>query len=353
MLRVLHVIRPSVGGMLRSVELLTSHLGEHDIKADIADKDLIPARPSFGQDRKAAHQLRIIAKDYDLIHAHGYRGAWVAGWELNSKKPWIWTAHNLYSIPSGSIARLFINTIFHRLERSSRACIAVSKAVALSLEKSGIEKTKINEIYGGIDLSAFENETKKTEARQSLGIAEIAPTIAAVGRFAPEKGFDIMLQAMEILWDTVPDAIALFAGDGPMREELMKQACKLSKPDQLRFLGFINPPDDVYAASDVVCVPSRAEGLGMTAIEAMASSRPVVAFNVGGLSEVISNERTGLIVEPNNPDALAQSLALLLKDRSKAMTLALAGRQYASQQFDIRRTASETASLYQKVVTSA
>ena len=138
---------------------------------------------------------------------------------------------------------------------------------------------------------------------------------------------DVLLRAAAL----VPDMSFLIAGDGPEREALHRQA-----PPNGQWLGRVPDTRTVYAAAEVIAVPSRQEGQGIVALEAMAAGRPVVASRVGGLAEMLTGGETALLVPPDDPRALAAALGRLRDDPALRARLAANGRALVEAKYDIR-----------------
>lgn len=141
----------------------------------------------------------------------------------------------------------------------------------------------------------------------------------------------------------------LLVGDGPWRPTLEHQARMLGVTEFVHFAGVRNDIPALLAASDLFCLPSRTEGLGIAAIEAMASGLPVVASRVGGLPEVVEDGVTGLLVPPDDTAALAEALVRILEDRHRAAQMGDAGRTRAKQHFDSRAMIAATYAVYAEV----
>jgi glycogen(starch) synthase len=141
------------------------------------------------------------------------------------------------------------------------------------------------------------------------------------------------------------------AGDGPCRQELENLASDLGIFGAVTFRGWISPDDVAREINDstVVVMPSRfGEAFGLVALEAAQMARPVIASRVGGLPEVVWDERTGLLVEPDTPSALADAMLRVLEDRDLAARLGRSGREHAAR-FTIDRYTDEYDSLYRQL----
>ena len=165
-------------------------------------------------------------------------------------------------------------------------------------------------------IDAIISETDRTAVRHDLGLAPLDPVVGVVSRLREEKGIDVLVDAFASVHGRVPQARLLVVGDGPDRGALQLQAAKLGIGDSVIWAGARPWPEAIrlMSAMDVVAVPSRFEGFGLSAIEAMACGKPVVASAVGGLPEIVENSETGLLVPPVDPQVLGQALLRLMED---------------------------------------
>ena len=161
------------------------------------------------------------------------------------------------------------------------------------------------------------------------------PTLLCVGRLVRVKGFDVAVAAMPALRQLVPAARLVVAGEGPEAGPLRALARRLGVDDCVEFMGPVSPagvPALLNHAS-LVLVPSRAEAFGLVALEAAAMGRPVIAARVGGLVEVVEPERTGVLVEPDQPAQLVEAVVRLLSDPARLLAMGQEARSRARTVF--------------------
>jgi glycosyltransferase involved in cell wall biosynthesis len=159
-------------------------------------------------------------------------------------------------------------------------------------------------------------------APASLGLPTGAQLVLALGRLHRNKGFDVLVRALPAL----PAVHAVIAGEGPERAALLELALHAGVSDRLHLPGWRTDTAALLAAADLLVCPSRHEPLGNVVIEAWSARRPVVATAADGPRELIASGRDGLLVPPEDPNALAHAMRSLLEDRRHAMALAEAGR---------------------------
>jgi glycosyltransferase involved in cell wall biosynthesis len=213
-------------------------------------------------------------------------------------------------------------------------------------------KRKHFTIYNGVDslsISRIAGRADSEDLRKSLGLNG-RPVIGIVGRLRSEKGHSILLKAMTAVIKTLPEVMLLVIGDGPDRDYLRNKAKALGIVDHILWLGAKKPEEifELYSVMDIVAVPSLFEGFCLTAAEAMAACRSVVASNVEGLREVIKDGVTGYLVPVGDSNLMAKRLVELLSNPSKAKTMGEAGCERVKQQFSLERYSEATVFVYRK-----
>jgi glycosyltransferase involved in cell wall biosynthesis len=164
------------------------------------------------------------------------------------------------------------------------------------------------------------------------GGEQSAAVVGFAGRLIPEKGVDVFLRAASLVAGVVPEARFVVIGDGRLRGVLESLADDLGLlEERMRFLGFRDDAADLIAALDILAVPSSSDGTARVVAEAMAAGVPVVASRVGGLPDQVTHRRTGLVVDPQDPEGLATALVSLLLAPDEARQLGEAGRAYAAR----------------------
>lgn len=177
-------------------------------------------------------------------------------------------------------------------------------------------------------------------------------TLGIVSRLSYEKGIDIMLAAMPEVLKICPYARVLIVGGGEEKERLTTQAKQLEIVDSIAWVGLQAKEQlaTYYAQMDLVAVPSRFEGFGLTAIEAMSYGIPVVASAVDGLEEVIENGKSGVLVQKESPELLAKAILNLIEDETIRNTIAKAGKQRVEDFFSFDDYKHQISDLYEAVL---
>ena len=206
-------------------------------------------------------------------------------------------------------------------------------------------------IYNGVDADRVGKASLPTvagELGRRLGLARWH-VIGIVARLRTEKGHGLLLNALPLVLETVPDATLLVVGDGPDRGVLVAQANALAVESHIVWAGERSPEEVLafYHAMDVVAVPSQVEGFGLSAVEAMAAGRPVVGTRVGGLTEIIEDGVSGYLITPGDNAAFAAALIRILGDPQVAANMGAHGRMRASEHFSTERFSMAFVTAYQ------
>jgi glycosyltransferase involved in cell wall biosynthesis len=189
--------------------------------------------------------------------------------------------------------------------------IAVSAALATTLKERGVPANKIAVVRNGVDTDLIRLQDRLS-ARVALGLPVAGKIVLCVGNIVRIKGQDILLDAFARLDEK--SARLVFVGDGDMRAGLTRRALEMGLAESVRFAG-VQPHEriaDWLAAADILCLPSRNEGLPNVALEALSAGRPIVATRVGGIEEVVTSDAVGIVVPSEDPASLCQALGTAL-----------------------------------------
>jgi glycosyltransferase involved in cell wall biosynthesis len=281
----------------------------------------------------AAHLVEIRP---DVIHNHMYRAelvgtrAAIALGEVGHRRPYIVSTVHSSRVRSDE-DREMLRVLTPRMDQ----LIAVSTAIEAKLVAEGRATAPIRRIYNGVDLSRYENQEPCCTLPEEYGMEPGSQIVGVVARLEPEKGHPTLLEAWPAVLRSVPDAYLLIVGEGSRRDALEALARDLRVAHRVVFTGRRDDVPAVTAALDVAVLPSYREAQGLSILEALALSRPVVASNVGGIPEMITDGLNGLLVPPHDPDALAAAIVRLLGDHPFADTLGRAGHDMVHDRFDI------------------
>jgi glycosyltransferase involved in cell wall biosynthesis len=233
------------------------------------------------------------------------------------------------SVLSSMVRVLLDKTSRHKVDRY----VAVSEAVAQALVADGVDSSQIVVVPNGIDVARL------TEAAQGPLPVELQAgmRVGFVGRLRPVKGCEVFLQAAKLISAQRADVNFVIAGSGTLGADLRVHSASMGLSGRVRFLGFVDPVAPVQKALDIVVIPSLSEAFGLSAIEALALQVPVVASRVGGLPEVIVDGETGLLVTPDDPQAIVDAVYRLLDDPELGRRMAAAGAQLVEECYTLER----------------
>jgi glycosyltransferase involved in cell wall biosynthesis len=236
---------------------------------------------------------------------------------------------------------------FALLLHQADVLVGVSRQVVDDLLHDGVPSARTRVIYNGIDFKRL-SALAATDLRPVLGIPLNTVVIGTAGSLIRRKGHDVLLQAISRLsGERAPHL--LVAGGGPEQGRLEVLAAELGISARVHFLGHHDPIVDLYQSCDMVALASRADAFGLVLAEAGYCRRPVVATRVGGIPEVVLDGKTGLLVPPDDPAALAAAVSHLVDDAALRTTLGLAGRARAERVFSAERMAAEFQSEYERL----
>jgi glycosyltransferase involved in cell wall biosynthesis len=232
------------------------------------------------------------------------------------------------------------------------AVTAVSNAVAESLQADyGLDPVRVKVVPNGADLPDEEAERPAARRyRESLGAGMLRPLWACVGRLEPQKGQDVLLEALALLRAHGIDFVCAFAGDGSTRAALESRRDALGLGAHARFLGTLEDPGPLLAAADAVVLPSRWEGLPLVVLEALARAKPVVASAVGGIPEVIEDGVDGRLVPPEDPGALAAVLDDFFRRSDHALQMGRRGAARVQERYTWPRVIESFEAVYDEVL---
>lgn len=259
-----------------------------------------------------------------------------------------------YFGPMATRAVIFLERL---LARITTRIVAVSERQAADLSDRFriCERSRIRVIPLGLELDRFRPDRIAAlgpELRDELGAGD-EPVISMVGRLVPIKNHPLFLEAAARLTERGRRCHFAIVGGGPEEEGLRDLAAKLGIADRVHFLGWRTDLERIYAGSDLVVLSSRNEGTPVCLIEALAAGRPVIATSVGGVADVLEGGRLGVLVRPDDVDALAAAVTDLLDDPERRGALGRLGAASAPARFGVGRLLEDVTDLYDEVLPPA
>jgi glycosyltransferase involved in cell wall biosynthesis len=287
---------------------------------------------------------------FDILHAHLPHGEVYGEIALRAfpDRPLVVSRHN----DDAFRRRRLLRGVFAPSLRRAGRIIAISQAVRrflIEVERAPADKVEV--IPYGLDADAFTRTAHPGFFRREIGAPD-AQMVGFIGRLTRQKGIDVLLRAFAQVEKDHPAARLVLAGDGPDRPALAALARSLGLR-RTAFLGWRRDAADILADVDLLAIPSRWEGFGLVALEAMALGKPIVAARVSALPEIVVPEETGLLVSPEDPGALAAAIGKLLSDPRRAAQMGQAGWERARREFPVEKMAERTAGVYRTLMSPA
>ncbi|MFH1690547.1 MAG: glycosyltransferase family 4 protein [Candidatus Eisenbacteria bacterium] len=252
------------------------------------------------------------------------------------------------------MGRRIITFLVRRTNRLLDRTIAVSELSRdMLIENYRIPPEKIVAIRNGMDVGRFDEEVDEVAVRGELGLAPDDRVAILIGRLAAGKGHSYAMRAAKLASARVPDLRMILVGNGRLDSELRAEARELGVSDRVLFVGFRRDIPRLLAVSDVLVLPSEAESLPLVILEAMSSRLPVIATDVGGISEAVDDGRTGLLVRPRDAEGLADALVAVLNDPERARSMGLAGRKKVEAEFSLDACAAAVFDVYGELLSKS
>jgi glycosyltransferase involved in cell wall biosynthesis len=285
---------------------------------------------------------------FDLIHGHNSKGGALARLAAHALGiPSIYTPNSF--ITQDQAVPSWQRYVFAKLERSlarpMAALIAVSHDEAEHARWLGIDPGKIHIIPNGVDPPVFPS---RDAARERLGISAQEFVVGFVGRLAPQKAPEVMLEAFAAAFAKQSAARLVMVGSGPLAADVQRRVERLGLNSRVLLLGDV-VATTVMPAFDVFCLSSRYEGMPYVLIEALAAGLPIVTTRVGGATMCVEPMHNGLIVPPDDIAALSAALATLASDAGLRRGFSAASAGFAAR-FTAQKMVDQTLRLYARVL---
>ncbi len=372
-LRILHVTATTTGGVGLLILFLVKHLDPRAFELSVAFGRGYLLDRSFDEAGVTVHTIstsrgiglmsiikgtlevyRILSRGkYDIVQSHTSVGGVVgrlAGWAARTPVV-LWTVHGLGAHQGHPpLKRAVYRVIEKFLDYFTDHYVAVSHDLRAQGVRAGIFRTeKVTVIPNGLQFDHVPSTFNIAAKRRALGIPEGCPVIGTITRLEPQKAIDVFLQAIAQVIRQVPNLVTLIAGDGPQRNALEDLAARMGLAERIHFLGWRTDAVELVGALDIFCMSSRWEGCPMVLLEAMAMRRPVVATDIGGVREIVENEKTGLLVPLDDPAALSAAVLRLLAAEEERTRFGSAGRRRVEDEFSAERMLEAYGSMYRRM----
>jgi glycosyltransferase involved in cell wall biosynthesis len=351
-MNILQLITPArIGGAERSTASLCEHLqgaGHPVIVGCKSGSPLIEVMREAGLDARslpisgklnlrAPFQIAALARKcrVAVVHSHLSTAAWHGS-----------LAARLARLPAIAHVRALNDPFWYRL---ADRVIAVSHAVKEHLVRRGMDASRIDVVYNGVDPRRYYLPCSREEARRRLGLPESGPLAGIVAHLSVKKGHHIFLEALARATARHPEARALFLGEGDQEQALKEQAKRLGLGDRVIFAGFQGDVLPYYAAMDVVVLPSiEGEGLPRALLEAGFLRRAAIGTRLSGTPEILREGESGFVVPTGDVETLAERLEVLFADASLRERMGEAGHAYVAATFTVQAMVAGTLAVYER-----
>jgi glycosyltransferase involved in cell wall biosynthesis len=282
------------------------------------------------------------SRGVNIVHTHGYRSDIVGGHAGHeSNVPIVTTVHGF---TGGGWKNRGYEALQRFVFRRFDAVVAVSRPQADELRSSGVPGRRLHIVPNA--LAAHPAPLSRADARRALELPAEGVLAGWVGRVSREKGVDVFIDALSSITDRVIQGAIL--GDGPERGIEAARTESIA-PGRFLWLGAVPDAARYFAAFDVFVLSSRAEGLPMVLLEAMAAGTPIVTTNVGGIPDLLSPAE-GMLVAPDDPKALAAAIRATLDDRAATSARARAARLRQRAEFDVGPWSARYEAIYRDLL---
>jgi len=338
---------------LVAIDDATSHVA--DLEEAGVELRVLGVKSRAGKLRALSEMTRL-ARRADLVHCTGWDASlWGRLAAIAARRPALVTEHTAgraFQVSRSGASRERLIALHNRLlDRFTYATVVVAETQVGLLESEGVRRDSIVRIPNAVPLAELRRRAEGGVAREALGVPAGAKLIVHAARFTPPKGQPVTLRAVVRLRERLGDVRVLFAGDGPEEERVRGEADELGA----EWATFLGSRDDVPAllrAADIAVLPSSAEALPMSLLEAMALGTPVVATDVGDVRWLLETTGGGLCVAAGDEDGFAAACGRLLGDPDLHRGVAEAGRAGVAE-FDVPRMAERYGEVFEAAVDAA
>lgn len=288
--------------------------------------------------------VRLIKKHKaNVVNTHSGKDTWVGGFAARMAGGCLFVRTRHLMIPISSNPLNFIN-------RMADGIITTGESVRNAMiADNGIQPERIVSIPTGVSLARFKPAAGAGFLRHELGLPENTNIVTMVAILRRAKRHDIFLQMACILKRQHPQVKFLIVGDGPMRSLIEQSIVEMGLSDDVIMTGHRTDIPEIMALSDIVVLTSEKEGVPQTLTQAMAMEKPVVAAPVGGIPDLIEDERTGLFAETGNPESFAARISTLLTSPDRRRIIGAEGRSFVMQNFTADIMTEKTLDFYRRL----
>jgi len=376
-IRVLEVMEATGGGTKKHLELLVTNLDKGSFDVTVACPSI--RHPSYGNEsivaelRAAGVRTYIVemrrtiapASDlvsfwqlwslvrrgsFDIIHTHSSKGGFLGRLAARcaGAKAVVHTAHGFYFLGQQGLNRVFYLGLERLASRLTDRFIAVSESEKTAAIEHGLFRPEqVVVIENGIELA--NSEVDIGWRQQELGLELNRPVVGTVSRFNPQKDPITLVRAIALVIQAAPEVQFIWCGNGELKPQVESLARNLGIHEHIIFTGYREDALELMALFDIFVISSLFEGLPYTLLEAMSVGKPIVATDVVGSRDAVVHGKTGLLVPPQDPPALAEAVLRLIHSPDEARRMGQAGRDRVKRKFTLKRMIAKTEQVYREL----
>lgn len=283
-------------------------------------------------------------RDISVVNTHSSVDSWIASFAAKIANVPVLVRTRHLSVP---IPKHFLNFVY----RMPDAIVTTGESIRrMMIEENHLDGSKIFSIPTGVMLDRFRPGVSGAGIRQELHIPEGTKVVTMVAVLRSWKRHGVFLEASRIVLSVAPSTVFLIVGDGPGMKNIQRKIKELGLEKNVIMTRYREDIPEILSASDVCALTSEsAEGVPQAVLQYLAMKKPVVATDVGSISEVIRPEETGLLVEPNNAEAVADGILRLLQDEKLSKRLGKNGRSVVEKYYDYENMLDRTIDLYHNI----
>lgn len=368
-IRILHVAQ-AAGGVDRYIRMLLKYLDQDKFEnilvcsQDFRKEDYRGLVDSFEQvemtraigvnDLKAIREVRKLIKRYkpDIVYAHSSKaGAIARVADIGIKNYCLYNPHGWAFNMRCSAKKKAVYIAIEKI--ASPFCdkiICISDAEKQSaLDKKICREDKLQVIFNGVDIEAYENGVHGAVKRADLNIPEDAFVVGMVGRMSPQKAPDVFIKMAKLVKDKVPNAHFIIVGNGDLETEIRRYAEENGFSDSLHITGWVDNPMSYVELFDVACLLSRWEGFGLALPEYMMAGKPIVASRVDAIPNIIRDGENGFLIEVDDANGASEAVMRIYRDEVLRDRFVEQGLEDVYSRFNARRVSKEHMELIDKM----
>lgn len=368
-IKILHVAQ-AAGGVDRYLQMLLKYLDtdkfdniivvsqnfrKSDYEGLVSAFEQIEMTRAIGtNDLKAIHEVRRLIKKYhpNIVYAHSSKAGAIARIaDMGIYNRCIYNPHGWAFNMRTSNKKKALYTLIERIAAPfCEKIICISEAERKSaLDNKICNSNKLQVIYNGVDIDAYENGSHGEIKRKDLGIPNNAFVVGMVGRISPQKAPDNFVKMAKLVKENIPDSHFIIVGNGELEDEIMRYAERNGFADSLHITGWVDNPMSYVELFDVACLLSRWEGFGLVLPEYMMAGKPIVASNIDAIPDIIKNGENGLLVKVDDVVETSEAILRIYEDSELRIKLVAHGLEDVHKRFNARRVSKEHEKLFEEL----